>query len=54
MNHYATAQLAEYRRQQLTADATWHRQTRRHRSRPGHRPNRPLAAFNTWLAAGQL
>jgi hypothetical protein len=52
MNQYASAQLAEYRRQQLTADATYYRHTRGQRTRPGTR--RPFAAFQSWLASGQL
>lgn len=52
MNHYTTAQLAEIRRRELTADATYYRQTRRRGTR--NHPRRPLTAFHTWLAAGQL
>lgn len=58
MNYYTTSQLAESRRQELTADAANYRQTRRHRGRPNHRSRtdsrRPFTAFQAWLAAGQL
>ncbi|HZC73189.1 MAG TPA: hypothetical protein VE442_21020 [Jatrophihabitans sp.] len=50
MNHYTTAQLATIRRQELTAEATHYRQTRRLRTRT----RRPQSAFQNWLAAGQL
>ncbi|MBO0865884.1 MAG: hypothetical protein J2P16_12520 [Mycobacterium sp.] len=58
MNHYTTGQLAEIRRQELTANAAYHRQIRRHRRQPsaGSRshPRRPRNAFHGWLAAAQL
>lgn len=54
MNEYAATQLAEYRRQQLTADATYYRETRARRVRSGSHRRRPLAAFHSWVAAGQL
>jgi hypothetical protein len=53
MNYYTSSQLAEIRRQELTADATGYRQTRRYRRRTDNHPRRP-SAFRNWLAAGQL
>ena len=57
MNEHGIAQLAEIRREELLADATLYRRTRKHRSPTSFRPGsarRPLSAFHTWLAAGQL
>ena len=58
MHHHTAAQLAEIRRQQLTAEATYHRHVQRarrnHRNGPRSGPRRPLAAFHAWLATGQL
>lgn len=54
MNYYTTAQLAEIRRQELTAEATYYRQTRRVRTPTRNHPRRPRTAFHSWLAAGQL
>ena len=57
MNYYTTSQLAEMRRQELTADAAYRRQTRRPRqptARSRSHPRRPRNAFSAWLAAGQL
>jgi hypothetical protein len=58
MNHWTTAQLAETRRQELTAAAAYHRQTHLRRPDAGSRSRshvrRPFTAFHTWLAAGQL
>jgi hypothetical protein len=50
MNHYTTSQLAEIRRQELTAEATYYRQTRRRRTHT----RRPFTAFHNWLSTGQL
>ena len=59
MTTHTTAQLAEVRRGELIAAATYHRQSRPQRTRrPGPRSRthlrRPIAAFHDWLAAGQL
>lgn len=64
-NYQATTALAAQRRQHLLAEATYYRQTRAHRAQPASRPSarptvarrtltRPMVAFQTWLAAGQL
>jgi hypothetical protein len=54
MNTHIAAQLAEVRRQELIADATYYRQARAHRSRTRNHLDRPISAFHGWLAAGQL
>jgi hypothetical protein len=59
MNDYTTAaQLAHIRRRELLADATYHRPvgafSARRTGRPSAGLRRPIAAFQTWLAAGQL
>ncbi|HEY7010488.1 MAG TPA: hypothetical protein VH395_16185 [Jatrophihabitantaceae bacterium] len=55
MNHYTTSQLAEIRRQELTADAGHHRHIRRHpNTRSRRHPRRPLSAFYALVDAAQL
>lgn len=64
-SYHSTTALAEQRRQDLLAEATYFRQTRAYRTQRAHRPSsrptrsrrtltRPMVAFLTWLAAGQL
>jgi hypothetical protein len=58
MNPYTTAQLAEIRRRELTAEAAYHRQTRGRCASTGSRRRghlrKPITTFHSWLAAGQL
>jgi hypothetical protein len=64
MSSHTTAALAEQRRQQLLAEVTSYRHARAVRAQRAHRPSprptrrrtvpRPMVAFQTWLAAGQL
>jgi hypothetical protein len=51
MNHYTATQLAEIRRQDLTAEATYQRQARTHRTRTSSQRRRPFTAFHAWVAA---
>jgi hypothetical protein len=54
MNHYTSSELAEIRRQELTANAAYYRQIRRHGTQRTNRRRNPLTAVHAWVAAGQL
>jgi hypothetical protein len=53
MNHSSPAEMAEIRRHALIADATSNQHTPRRHILKRHL-RRPINAFQTWLATGQL